>query len=200
MKTYPSILRSDGGDGLLHTFDKIDGSNLRFEWTKKRGWYKFGTRTRLFDETDQIFGVAIPIFNERLADPLANISKLQGWQKVVGFVEFWGKQSFAGVHEPDDPKFLTVIDVSPHQKGILDPKLFVKLFGQFGPKYFGQLSWNQPFIKQVKAGELDITFEGVVGKAIHNKQIVMFKAKTQAWIDKVKSRYNEIKAKEIIES
>lgn len=201
MKTYPSIPKGTGGEGVLHTFDKIDGSNLRFEWTKKRGWFKFGTRRRLFDETDPVFGEAIPLFNERLAQPLEKIIIAQGWPKVVVFVEFWGPNSFAGLHEPDDPKFLTVIDVSPHQKGILDPKEFVKLFGEFGPRYFGAIPWNKPYIDVVRSGSIvGISFEGVVGKAVRNKKMVMYKAKTQAWIDKVKLKYDEQKAKEIIES
>jgi hypothetical protein len=200
MKTYPSIQKSVGGDGLLHTFDKIDGSNLRFEWTRKRGWFKFGTRNRLFDESDPIFGEAIPLFRHTLAEQLERIFMSQGWQKVVVFTEFWGTQSFAGIHEPNDPKFLTLIDVSPHQRGIIDPKEFIKLFGEFGPKYFGQVAWNKLFIDQVRNGEMDLSFEGVVGKALRNKQVVMFKTKTQAWIDKVKLRYDEQKAKEIIES
>lgn len=201
MKSYPSIPKGIGGEGVLHTFDKLDGSNLRFEWTKKRGWFKFGTRRRLFDETDPVFGEAIPLFKNGIAKPLEQIIIKQGWQKVVVFVEFWGPRSFAGLHEPDDPKFLTVIDVSPHQKGILDPKEFLKLFGEFGPRYFGPIPWNQPFVDQVNAGELvGMSFEGVVGKALRNKKIVMFKAKTQAWIDKVKSKYDEQEAEKIIES
>jgi hypothetical protein len=201
VKSYPSIPKGIGSEGVLHTFDKLDGSNLRFEWTKKRGWFKFGTRKRLFDVTDPVFGEAIPLFHERLADPLEEIIVTQGWSKVVVFAEFWGARSFAGLHEPDDPKFLTVIDVSPHQKGILDPKEFVKLFGKYGPRYFGAVAWNQPYIALVKSGTITgISFEGVVGKAVRNKKMVMFKAKTQAWIDKVKRKYDEQKAKEIIES
>jgi hypothetical protein len=200
MKTYPNIIKSDGRSGLLHTFDKIDGSNLRWEFSKKRGWYKFGTRTRLFDESDLIFGEAISIFNNTMARSLEKIFDAQRWEKVVVFAEFWGDKSFAGVHEPNDPKFLTIIDVSLHQKGMLDPKEFVKLFGDFGPKYFGQIAWNKPFIDEVRSGKFDVSFEGAVGKAVRNKQIVMFKTKTQAWIDKVKLRYDETKAKEIIES
>lgn len=143
MKTYPSILKSVGGDGLLHTFDKIDGSNLRFEWTKKRGWFKFGTRRGLFDESDPIFGEAVHMFNRELSKPLEKIFVAQGWIKVVAFAEFWGERNFAGFHEPDDPKTLTLIDISPYKKDILDPKEFVKLFGQFGPRYFGLIPWNK---------------------------------------------------------
>lgn len=50
-------------------FDKIDDSNLHFEWNRKRGWHKFGTRTRLFNEADWQFGRAIPLFQRSLAEP-----------------------------------------------------------------------------------------------------------------------------------
>ena len=45
MKQYETIPYY--GDYLgpdIIAFDKIDGSNLRFEWSRKRGFYKFGTR------------------------------------------------------------------------------------------------------------------------------------------------------------
>ena len=45
MKTYPSIARSSGQSFRefdAHVFEKIDGSNLRFEWSEKRGWHKSG--------------------------------------------------------------------------------------------------------------------------------------------------------------
>ena len=45
-------------------FDKLDGQNVRFEWTKKRGWFKFGMRRRLFDESDVEFGRSILVFFE----------------------------------------------------------------------------------------------------------------------------------------
>lgn len=59
MKQYPSINSSNGQsfkEFVADVFDKLDGSNLRFEWSKKQGWYKFGTRHRLFDNTDPVFG------------------------------------------------------------------------------------------------------------------------------------------------
>ena len=43
-------------------FSKYDGSNLRFEWTPKRGWYKFGTRTQLVNASHPVFGPAVPMF------------------------------------------------------------------------------------------------------------------------------------------
>ena len=75
MKSYPSVASSRGSQFRAfkaHVFDKIDGSNLRFEWSPKRGWYKFGTRKRLFDETDEVFGPAVRLWKETFAEPLGN--------------------------------------------------------------------------------------------------------------------------------
>jgi len=200
VKSYPSIPKFLKGLVKLHTFDKLDGSNLRFEWTKKRGWFKFGTRRRLFDETDPQFGEAIPIFHRELAEPLAKICVDNRWEKVVVFAEFWGKESFAGYHVDGDPKRLTVFDVSIHRKGILPPREFLKVFGDFGPEYLGEFNWTPGFIDRVRQNEVaGVTFEGVVGKNIQKSRIVMYKAKTQQWIDKVKAKLPD-KAQEIISS
>ena len=76
MKSYRSI---DGPSKAPQkpciAFYKYDGSNLRFEWSKKRNWYKFGTRRRLFDESDDKYGQAIPMFLERLAPGLEKVFK-----------------------------------------------------------------------------------------------------------------------------
>jgi len=45
MKSYPSIPGKHTNGIPLTVFDKLDGSNIRAEWSKKRGFYKFGTRT-----------------------------------------------------------------------------------------------------------------------------------------------------------
>lgn len=105
MKSYPSILNCTGSNFRefdSYMFDKIDGSNLRFEWARKTGWSKFGTRHRLFDETDKDFGAAIPLFLNSLSEPLEKIIKDNRWEKVIVFCEFWGKNSFAGKHNPQD--------------------------------------------------------------------------------------------------
>ena len=46
MKQYPKIDYHDQGrfNENCVAFLKIDGSNLRFEWSKKREFYKFGTK------------------------------------------------------------------------------------------------------------------------------------------------------------
>lgn len=197
MKHYPSITRSTGQsfqEFEAHVFDKLDGSNLRAEWSRKKGWNKFGTRERLFDETDEVFGEAIKIFMESLTPGIDPVVKDQRWDGVTVFMEFWGPQSFAGQHIKEDPKQLTLFDVNPYKKGILGPREFLNLFGHlsYTPKYFGKMNWTRGFVERVRKGEFEgITFEGVVGKAGDGHKLIMAKAKTQAWIDKVHAQYGE---------
>ena len=51
MKQYPSISH-DIRSVQAYAFDKLDGSNIRAEWHPKKGFWKFGSRTRLLG-TDQ---------------------------------------------------------------------------------------------------------------------------------------------------
>jgi hypothetical protein len=206
MKQYPTILNNKGQNHYefdAYTFDKLDGSNLRFEWGgKKTGWYKYGTRSRLFDETDPDFGIAIPLFHERLAEGIEKVAIDSRWERLIVFCEFWGIKSFAGEHFPDDPKFLTIIDADIYKKGMMEPKEFLKAFSHLDiPQFFGVYKWNREFTELVRQGKLKgITFEGVVGKMHHKNKIVMRKAKTQAWIDAVLEKYGIIEGQKIIDS
>lgn len=201
MKSYPSISKIPECNEYF-IFDKLDGSNLRFEWSKKRGWYKFGTRNHLFDKTDVTFGPAIDIFYSTLADALSQIAGNQKWQEVVVFCEFWGKNSFAGKHNVFDEKYLTIIDVAPYKKGILGPKEFIELFGALNiASYLGKAEWNKEFVDAVRDNTIPgITFEGVVGKSGASHKLSMVKAKTQQWIDKVLYQHGEDDGNRIINS
>jgi len=200
MKLYPSISRSTGQSFRefdAYVFDKIDGSNLRFEWSRKRGWYKFGTRARLFDQTDEVFGEAIPLWLNQQADHVATIAKKQGWDNCVAFAEFWGGNSFAGEHLATDHKILTLFDVAVHKVGVLGPREYLDLFGNLAPgahymtaRFLGKYKWTRGFVEQVRLNQIpNMTFEGVVGKTMEGKRLIMAKAKTQLWLDKVKERY-----------
>lgn len=197
MKLYPSIPRSTGQnfrEFTAYVFDKVDGSNLRVEWTRKRGWHKFGTRQRLFDETDEVFGEAIPLFRDILGVDIETVAKKERWEQITIFMEFCGEKSFAGQHEPGDTKKLTLFDVNPYKKGILGPKQFVDLFGHLEfpktPRFLGRMNWTRGFVDRVRQGQVDgITCEGVVGKAGEDHDLIMAKAKTQVWIDKVLEKY-----------
>lgn len=205
VKLYPSIPRSTGQtfrEFDAYVFDKVDGSNLRVEWTRKRGWFKFGTRQRLFDETDEVFGGAIALFRETLAQGIEKVARDERWDMVTVFMEFWGEKSFAGEHETCDPKRLTLFDVNPYKKGILGPKEFLDLFGHLPiPRFLGRMRWTRGFVERVRLGQVEgVTFEGVVGKAGKGHDLVMSKAKTQAWIDKVMEKFGIENGRKIVDS
>lgn len=111
------------------------------------------------------------------------------------FFEFYGKNSFAGQHLDTEEQTLTLIDVAPFNKGILEPLDFIREFGHFDipPVLFiGQVT--EEFIDSVKDSSLkDMFFEGVVCKGANDKKTkmpIMFKIKSKAWLDKVKNYCN----------
>lgn len=202
MKSYPSIPRGVPAEFEAHVFDKIDGSNLRFEWSAKRGWYKSGTRTRLFDASDPVFGGCIQQFMDGLAEDLEAVARRKHWDRMVVFCEAHGESSFAGSHEPGEVLRVSLIDVAPHRKGILTPEEYLRLFGDLKHQaaFLGVHRWDADFVQSVRRGEMPgVTFEGVVGKASRRSSIIMAKAKTQAWIDRVMARFGD-KGRTIAES
>lgn len=204
MKSYQSI---DGTiiSGSIFAFDKLDGSNVRAEWHPKKGFWKFGTRTQLIDEKDKIFGESVLLMKEK-EDEIGKILKDRyNPKEATCFFEFFGPNSFAGVHLSDDKKQVVLIDVSIYKQGLIQPRDFVKEFipSTSCAKLLYTGNANNEFIKSVKERTLDgMTFEGVVCKQnrvkIHHPP-VMFKIKSIDWIKKVKSLYtDEAKLKELL--
>lgn len=205
MKTYPSIkrYRADRHHGFEgFTFAKHDGSNLRFEWEKKRGWFRFGSRRRLLDESHEEFGSAMEMFLEGFAEPFERLAVEHGWQSVIVFCEIWGARSFAGQHEPNDVKVLTPIDLAVYKKGLLSPLEFVQFCeGKFDVGYLGYRTWNESFVEAVQNSTMPgMAFEGVVGKNGSGHKRMAIKLKSQAWIKKVLSKYGEIEGRKLINS
>jgi hypothetical protein len=200
MKDYPSIPGSNGQEFRefdAFVFDKADGSNLRAELSIKRGFYKFGTRHRMFDESDPVFG-----FKSVWQDRLIKLTKDNKWESVIIFCEFHGPKSFAGYHDSEDNKTLTLFDICPHKHGFIGPKEYIKLvtpFEQDCAAFIGNYKWTRGFVQEVRDNKIPgVTFEGVVGKAGDGHKIIRAKAKTQLWIDKVKSKYLPDEAEKII--
>lgn len=53
----------------------------------------------------------------------------------------------------------------------------------------------------MRRGDLPgVTFEGVVGKAGDGHRVIMAKAKTQAWVDRILARYGEDERRRIVDS
>lgn len=207
MKPYPSIASSVGQkfrEFEAYVFDKLDGSNLRFEWTRKARWNKFGTRNRLFDRSDVDFGSAIDIFLTTWAEDLTRVAVENRWDHLIVFMEFYGDHSFAGKHDPSDLKTLTLFDACPNKKGLLGPREFLKLFKHLRiPRFLGIHKWTRGFVENIRTDAsrcLGVSFEGVVGKAGSGHEFIMAKAKTQAWIDKVLAQYGEVEGRKLVES
>lgn len=206
MKSYPSInhikgIEPEQLDSRIYVFDKLDGSNIRAEWNPKRGFYKFGSRKTLIDESHPLLGRSIPLIREKYESHLDKIFRSKRWKKAVAFFEFYGPQSFAGYHEKEDDHTVTLFDVTINNQGFLTPREFVNIFQRVEtPTLLHQGAITSDLIDQIKTGTLDkMTFEGVVckGEPTSPGLPLMFKIKNKAWIDKVHARWagdeNEIK-------
>ena len=196
MKSYESI-GHDILSGHCYCFDKLDGSNVRAEWNPKKGFHKFGTRTQLIDEnSDPRFTPAIPLMKEQ-EDVIGRILKdTFRAEEATCFFEFYGPNSFAGVHKETDPKKTTLIDVSIYKKGLINPGEFIKEFLEKGIETASLLhtgNLTELFIESVRDGSLKgMTFEGVVAKQNRAKTHhppKMTKIKSREWIKRVKELY-----------
>jgi len=207
MKTYWSIDGpSKAPKEFCYTFVKYDGSNMRMEWSKKRGWYKFGTRKCMIDSTDPVFGPAVDLFKNKYGDDLEKVFKSEklfiGVQSVVVFAEFFGPKSFAGMHFPDDDKRdIVLFDVNLHKKGMLGPKEFLDHFGHLSVAELACTgNMGEELIQAVRKETMDCGSkfdikteipEGVVckGGTLASHKIWMCKIKTERYKAELKKRY-----------
>ena len=201
MKSYPSIptigthlIDSDRklpvditADNWIG-FDKLDGSLVRTEWKHGRGFYKFGRRGGLLDDSNPWLIEAPGIIEERYAF-LKEVFKDFGWMQVTVFFEFLGKNSFAGDHQPE-PHTANLIDVSTHPKGLIDPKELIAMDIVGGARLVHRGPVDSELIHKIADGKLKgVTFEGVVFKRINRKGIrEMFKSKSAAWYEKLREK------------
>lgn len=206
---YPKI--PDGTNCPLKkciAFEKIDGTNLHWICNKELGWYAFGTRRDQFDFDQQgikEFNLAHPgleeapeIFN-RVYKDVINYKNID--HEVTLFTEFWGDNSFAGSHQKDDPKRLTLFDAAVNGRIIL-PKEFGDSFFQYchpdpiiddeydlpaivySGKYTGQ------FVEDVRNGKYNVN-EGVVCKGVVDGQMYMTKIKTNAYMKRLQEAFKD---------
>lgn len=193
MKSYPSISTDVDFSVSYHMFDKLDGSNIRAEWSPKRGFYKFGSRTQLLTPDQKpLWPVVerIMSLDNALGSALLKIKA----ERAVCFFEWHGPSSFAGRHidSPDDMD-IALLDVSVYKKGLLLPGAVLALAKEAGvktPKLLHVGKIDQGFLDDIRQGRLSgVSFEGVIGKGPFDQTQggpVMFKHKSQAWYDRLK--------------
>jgi hypothetical protein len=191
MIEYPSIkhCRDAPVGKACYAFKKYDGSNLRWQWTSKKGWCKRGTRGSLFDESTKPWCQAIPIFESGIGDEIvkAMTKRFVGCRDFTVFTEFFGPSSFAGNHVEAEPKELVLFDVYLDPIGFVPPKIFADLFREPWAAevvYTGKM--NHDFINAVQKGEYG-DGEGVVCKG----KDWSAKIKTKSWINKLKHHYGQ---------
>jgi hypothetical protein len=184
----------------VYSFYKYDGSNLRFEWQPKRGFFKFGSRTQLINEQTPIFGEGIEKFQDTMSlDIIARLENFyskkvfKNFDRVVVFCEFFGEHSFAGNHDENDEKQLKLFDVHLFKKGFVPPKDFVNIFDKFENvaelMHYGNL--NASYIQEVQLNQNQLLNEGVICKGVVDGKVEMVKVKTQDWLDKIKAKFDD---------
>lgn len=201
MKSYNTINYFGEHWGIpIIAFDKLDGSNIRFEWNKKRGFYKFGSRNVMIDENSEQLGIGVRIIKEKYEEQLNRIFTTKKYRDVLSFVcygEFIGKSSAFGQHDFEKDQFDVVLfDVDRYKKGLIPPKEFVDDFGDLGiPKivYTGNL--NKELVGRVKANEFYLS-EGVICKGKINtkkdrEQLYYCKIKTDDWFKRLRALGDE---------
>jgi hypothetical protein len=210
MKEYPSIPAA--ADLLARTedylgrpfvaFEKLDGSNIRAEWDRKKGWHRFGSRRRLLDASQPFLGQAIqPILDgyaEGLAKAFADDPTLRQPQDATAYFEFLGPHSFAGLHDPADlgvpanePFRVVLIDVNLHRRGFVPPEQFIERFGHLGiPRVVHRGVLTREFIAEVRAGKFG-DGEGVVCKGGEGHGRWTAKVKTDTYLRRLRAFFHD---------
>jgi hypothetical protein len=202
---YPKIPGSKSApSGRCIAFEKYDGTNLHWVWHREYGWTDFGTRRDSFaldragmaDFASAHPGLeeAGPLFLHELAQRLEAIFRdnpRYPSSRIVAFTEFFGPNSFAGMHRQGDDKQLVLFDVQT-DRGIVGPELFVADFAALPSAqvvYRGRLTGK--FADDVRWGRYSVA-EGVVCKGgSSGKDVWMVKIKTNAYLEKLKQAFRD---------
>lgn len=201
MIEYPSIINSSKAPKKpCIAFDKLDGSNFRAKYTHSKGFHLFGTRTQLIDESTPFWSEMVRIFKSDFSSVLEDFFKkskdFRDYREIIVFGEFYGENSFAGHHE-DEPHKISIFDVmvGHKQRKFLKPQEFVKIIAPLvdTPRVIYTGNLNDQFIADVRDNQFGLK-EGVICKGTETSGAFsggcwMCKIKTNAFLDKIKSRF-----------
>jgi hypothetical protein len=202
---YPKIPGSrNAPDGRCVAFEKYDGTNLHWDWDRDFGWHAFGTRRDAFNLTDEGLDLfarqhvhlreCVNLFRESLADGLEQVFRenatYREFSSFKAFTEFFGANSFAGLHKTEDPKELRLFDISAEPFGMFGPTQFVKDFSHLPIArvlYEGKLTGK--FADDVRSGKYGVA-EGVICKGgTGGPDIWMVKIKTHDYLNRLKQAF-----------
>lgn len=178
-------------------FNKYDGSNLRWEWSPKQSWHKFGTRRTMFDATTDPWSKAIPLFME-IADEIELRAKRVAGSKIeriTAFTEYFGPSSFAGQHDHSEPMQLKLFDIALYKRGFMQPEDFLKHF-ELKP-YCAEVVYRGPFTESLKEDVFNGGYEvgeGVIVKGLgvrHEREQWACKLKTRFWYQRLKAKFGD---------
>jgi len=197
MLEYPSILGWRRTPEVMgescYAFEKYDGSNLRWEWTPKQGWFKYGTRHCLFNEATELYGGAVEPFKREIGpgvvERVCTLLKRKP-ERITVFTEYFGPSSFSGSHILGEAMQLRLFDVSVFKRGFISPREFHDLFGglEWAAELIYQGPLTQEFIDQVREGTLPVN-EGVVCKGGSGHELWRTKVKTKAYMEHLRLNF-----------
>lgn len=188
MKSYPSIPAEYSADAEFFCFDKLDGSNIRVEWSSKKGFQRFGTRRLLIDQKSPFLPATV-IIKEKFEEQLGNTLRKHGYQSATCFFEYFGPNSFAGTHSDNLNKMKAkLLDVNVLRIGMLPPERFLEEFGDLDiPNFLGVRKLTPELVDEVKSGTLNrMTFEGIIGKNFVKNKLRMVKVKNRNWVTRLR--------------
>lgn len=225
MKHYNSIPRIQD-DGTLRgeeiwAFNKLDGQNFCVKYSpKNKEFGPFGSRKKMVDETDDQFGETVKFFkNSGIPQELIRLVKensgkkglFNGAQEITFFFEWYGENSFAGVHKESDIMHLALIDVDIKKKGYIEPKPFYEIFGNNDIIEIPELIYKgklvDEFIENIKNNnwteegcKYPTVKEGVVCRrstVLKGQRMPKVKFKTCWWLSELHKKYTEEECKEL---
>ncbi len=183
-------------------FEKYDGTNLHWTWDREVGWHSFGTwrddfvlsaiGAEQFTQVHAHLRECVEVFQASLADGIEKVftDQYRAFDNFKVFTEFFGPNSFAGLHKADDPKKLVLFDVFTDPFGFIGPETFVANFGHLASArvvYRGKFTGQ--FCEDVRRGKFNVA-EGVVCKGgTGGSDLWMAKIKTYAYMDKLKAAF-----------
>ncbi len=213
---YPSIINSSKAPKAnCVAFVKHDGSNFRAKYTKKQGFNCFGSRHELIDESHKFLGESVSIFKRDYQVILENFfnkdKDLRNEREIIVYGEFFGPNSFAGFHQPNDPKELVIFDVLVGHKNrkFFTPFDFIQIFQSLVkiPAVLYEGNMNDKFISDIREGVYTPEFhrltdnkfklfEGVVCKGTQRRgdfsgNVWMCKIKTNEYFQALKNKWGE---------